>query len=107
MAIAPLPFLRRRGPGAAAPPPRAWRHRGPGYRGPDDHPAGGGRLDARGADDFDAEAAELEDGGDDEPEPDDEEDGLPVVVEFVRPKGVERRRACASTGPWHEGQRSS
>jgi hypothetical protein len=38
---------------------------------------------------FDAEAADLE------PEPDDEDDGSPVVVEFVRPKLVERRRAIA------------
>jgi hypothetical protein len=37
---------------------------------------------------FDAEAAELE------PEPD-EEDGPPVVIEFVRPKMVGRRRALA------------
>jgi hypothetical protein len=36
---------------------------------------------------FDAEAAELE------PEPDDEEDGPPVVVDFLRPRIVERRRA--------------
>ena len=35
---------------------------------------------------FDAEAADLE------PEPDDEEDGPPVLVELVRPKVVERRR---------------
>jgi hypothetical protein len=35
---------------------------------------------------FDAEAAELE------PEPDEEEDGPPVVVELVRPKVMERRR---------------
>jgi hypothetical protein len=35
---------------------------------------------------FDAEAAELE------PEPDDEENGPPVVVELVRPKMVGRRR---------------
>jgi hypothetical protein len=39
---------------------------------------------------FDANAAELE------PEPDDEEDGPPVVVELVRPRTVERRRALAS-----------
>jgi hypothetical protein len=39
---------------------------------------------------FDAEAAELE------PEPDDEEDGPAVVVDLVRPKMVERRRARAS-----------
>jgi hypothetical protein len=36
---------------------------------------------------FDAEAADLE------PEPDDEEDGPPVVLEFVRARMVERRRA--------------
>jgi hypothetical protein len=41
---------------------------------------------------FDAEAADLEDRGDDEPEPDEEEDGPPVVVELVRPKVMERRR---------------
>jgi hypothetical protein len=45
---------------------------------------------------FDAEAAELEDEGDGEPEADDEDDGPPVVVELVRPKMVERRRAVAS-----------
>ena len=39
---------------------------------------------------FDAEEADLE------PEPDDEEDGSPVVLELVRPKMVERRRALAS-----------
>ena len=39
---------------------------------------------------FDADAAELE------PEPDDEEDGPPVVLEFVGPKMLERRRALAS-----------
>ena len=39
---------------------------------------------------FDADAAELE------PEPDEEEDGPPVVVELVRAKMVERRRALAS-----------
>jgi hypothetical protein len=38
---------------------------------------------------FDADAAELE------PEPDEEEDGPPVVVELVRPKMVERRRAVS------------
>jgi hypothetical protein len=46
---------------------------------------------------FDPEAAELEDGGDGEPDADAEEDGPPVVVEFVRPKLVERRRALASS----------
>ena len=39
---------------------------------------------------FDAEAAELE------PEADDEEDGPPVVLDFLPPKVVERRRALAS-----------
>jgi hypothetical protein len=39
---------------------------------------------------FDAEAAQLE------PDADDEEDGSPIVVELVRPKMVERRRARAS-----------
>ena len=39
---------------------------------------------------FDADAAELE------PEPDEEEDGPPVVVELVRAKMVERRRALVS-----------
>jgi hypothetical protein len=38
---------------------------------------------------FDADAAELE------PEADDEEDGLPVIVELVQPKAIARRR-----GPW-------
>jgi hypothetical protein len=38
---------------------------------------------------FDAEAAELE------PEADDEEDGPPVVLDFLRPKVVERRRAVS------------
>ena len=40
---------------------------------------------------FDAEAADLEDGGDAEPEPDDEEDGPSVRPDLVRPI-VERRR---------------
>jgi hypothetical protein len=39
---------------------------------------------------FDAEAAGLE------PEPDDEEDGPPVLIELERPKVVERRRPPAS-----------
>ena len=39
---------------------------------------------------FDADVAELES------EPDAEEDGSPVVVELVRAKMVERRRALAS-----------
>jgi hypothetical protein len=38
---------------------------------------------------FDAEAAELE------PEPDEEEDGPPVVLDFLRPKVVEQRRAIS------------
>ena len=44
---------------------------------------------------FDADAAELEDGADAEPDADDEEDGLPVLIELVRPKTVERRRAVS------------
>ena len=44
---------------------------------------------------FDAEATELEDGGDVEPDADDEEDGPPVVVELARPKVVRLRRAMA------------
>jgi hypothetical protein len=43
---------------------------------------------------FDADAPELEDQGDAEPEPDDEEDWLPVVLlEMVRPKVIRGRRA--------------
>jgi hypothetical protein len=38
---------------------------------------------------FDAEAAELE------PEPDEEEDGPPVVLDFLRTKVVEQRRAIS------------
>jgi hypothetical protein len=45
---------------------------------------------------FDADAAELEDGGDDEPDADDEEDRAPVLIELVRPKLVARRPAVAS-----------
>ena len=45
---------------------------------------------------FDADAAELEDGGDDEPDADDEENGSPVAVDLVRPKVVRRRRALVS-----------
>jgi hypothetical protein len=41
---------------------------------------------------FDAGAADLEDEGDDEPDADDEVDGPPVLVDFVRPKLVSRRR---------------
>jgi hypothetical protein len=41
---------------------------------------------------FDAEATDVEDGGDAEPDADDEEDGPPVVVDFVRPKLVAPRR---------------
>jgi hypothetical protein len=44
---------------------------------------------------FDAEAADLEDGGDDEPEPDEEEDGPAVLLELVRPKQVDRRQLLA------------
>jgi hypothetical protein len=44
---------------------------------------------------FDAEAAGLEDGGDDEPDADDEGDGPPVVVELARPMVIRRRRAPA------------
>jgi len=39
---------------------------------------------------FDAEVPELE------PEHDDEEDGPPVLIEFVRPKVVRRTRGLAS-----------
>jgi hypothetical protein len=39
---------------------------------------------------FDAEAADLE------PEPDDEEEGPPIVLELVRPKVVRRMRVRAS-----------
>jgi hypothetical protein len=41
---------------------------------------------------FDAEAAELL------PEPDDEEDGPPVVADLVRPEVVRRRRGVPSGG---------
>ena len=42
---------------------------------------------------FDADGAELEDGADAEPEPDDEDDGPPVLLlEFARPKVLGRRR---------------
>jgi hypothetical protein len=44
---------------------------------------------------FDAEAAELEDGGNSEPDADDEEDGPPVLIEFVRPKVVRRMQVRA------------
>ena len=47
---------------------------------------------------FDAEAAELE------PEPDDEEEGPPVVVELVRPKVMERRRAVSGCRLTHGTQ---
>ena len=48
---------------------------------------------------FDAEAADLED-ADAEPEPDDEEDGPPVVVDLVGPKVIARRRPSrADQGP--------
>jgi hypothetical protein len=39
---------------------------------------------------FDAEVAEFE------PEPDDEEDGPPVLIELTQPKMVQRRRPLAS-----------
>jgi hypothetical protein len=41
---------------------------------------------------FDADAADLEDGGDDEPGPDDEEDGPPIRPDLARPTVVQRRR---------------
>ena len=41
---------------------------------------------------FDAEATDLEDGGGDEPEPDDEDDGPPVLLDLARPKVVQRRQ---------------
>lgn len=42
---------------------------------------------------FDADAAELEDGGEAEPDADDEQDGPPVLLlEIARPKLVKRRR---------------
>jgi hypothetical protein len=44
---------------------------------------------------FDVETAEYEDGCDDEPDADDEEDGLPVVVDLVPPKVVRRIRVRA------------
>lgn len=44
---------------------------------------------------FDAEATEFENAVDAEPEPDDEEDGPPIVVELVPPKAVERRLAMS------------
>ena len=46
---------------------------------------------------FDADAADLEDGGDDEPDADDEEDGPPVVVDLVQPKVIRLRRALSQT----------
>jgi hypothetical protein len=45
---------------------------------------------------FDSDAADLEEGGDGEPQPDDEEDGPPVVVDLMRPRMVARRPALAS-----------
>ena len=45
---------------------------------------------------FEAEAVDLEDGGDDEPDADDEEDGPSTVIELLRPKVIRRRRAMAS-----------
>jgi hypothetical protein len=44
---------------------------------------------------FDAEAGDLEDAGDSEPDADDEEAFLPVVLELVRPKVVEQRRVVS------------
>jgi hypothetical protein len=46
---------------------------------------------------FDPDAAELEDGGNDEPDADDEEDGPPVVPELARLKVIRRRRAPSRT----------
>jgi hypothetical protein len=40
---------------------------------------------------FDTDAAELENGGDSEPDADDEEDGPPVVVDLVRRKVIVAR----------------
>jgi hypothetical protein len=40
---------------------------------------------------FDADAAELEDGGDDEPDADNEEDHPAVLVELARPNVIRRR----------------
>ena len=45
---------------------------------------------------FDAEGVDLEDGGEGEPDADDEKDGPPVVVDFVRPKLVAARRGLGS-----------
>ena len=42
---------------------------------------------------FRADTAEFEDGGDAEPEPDDEEDGPPFVVDLVRRKVMVAREA--------------
>jgi hypothetical protein len=43
---------------------------------------------------FDTEATELEDGGDGEPDADNEEDWLPVaLLDVVRPKLIRHRRA--------------
>jgi hypothetical protein len=44
---------------------------------------------------LDADAAELEDGADAEADPDVEEDGPPLTVEFLRPKVVGRRQAIS------------
>jgi hypothetical protein len=41
---------------------------------------------------FDAEVADLEDGGDDEPEPDEDEDVPPVLLDLARPKLLQRGR---------------
>jgi hypothetical protein len=45
---------------------------------------------------FNAGTEDFEEGSDGEPDADAEEDGPPVVVDFVRPKIVERRQALAS-----------
>lgn len=45
---------------------------------------------------FDVDAADLEDGGDEEPDADDEEDGPPVVIHLVHPKVIRRSRSRAS-----------
>jgi hypothetical protein len=53
---------------------------------------------------FDADAAELEDGGDNEPDAEDEEDGPAVMVELMQPKlitlkGSRPRLATSATPP--------
>ena len=93
MAILPLPLP----PGAEA---RALLHHLlehgdilAGTARPDQHPASDGRLGVEKLTTFDAKPAELEDGGDDEPDADDEEDGPPVVIELVPPKVISRGRS--------------